>query len=299
MFRVPYFFNLRTGLNEFSGLFLFYCKFDWAERQSGYNNKQMYTNKLICACVTTLIFILLAYQNHFEVKCPPPQTQATLGIYSEKELVSPVRGKIINYASVKKQLCSPSALDATNMPSNSLLAKTRRNYRIVDPPLRSEVSTACSKLFERRHVVWITGPPGSGKTTVTKRFQEYGFMAMDCEDPWAAGNRTKNLIRTSHEVFVNGASSYVFAACFLKILRSKPSFVDTVLLFPNKRVYHQRWTTRNPNDNSKNDKQWLLAATMAKLYKNDASVSIIDQSTSECVDQTVFRICQNINVKHE
>jgi len=115
----------------------------------------------------------------------------------------------------------------------------------------------------------------------------------------ARGNRTKNLIRTSHEVLVNGTSSYVFAACFLKILRSKPSFVNTVLLFPNKSVYHQRWNTRSPNGNSKYDKQWLLAATMAKLFKNDASVSINRQSTSECVDQTVFRICQNINVKYE
>ena len=66
---------------------------------------------------------------------------------------------------------------------------TTRGYRIISPPLNSLVYEVCYKLLIKQHIIWLGGPPGVGKTSCAKRFQDYGFMAMDCEDSW---NSTKD-----------------------------------------------------------------------------------------------------------
>lgn len=205
---------------------------------------------------------------------------------------------LLNYLDsqqLNQLLCSPISSDV-NMLNSTVQSKTLRNYRVVEPPLNAAVSRACSGMFDRRRVLWITGPPGSGKTTLALRFQEYGFMAMDCEDPWANfGNRTKNLIRASQFVLENGTTTHVFAACFVKILWSKPPNIDVAVLFPNSKVYRQRWMARNPNDLQNPSKQWKFTSDLAKSFKKDASVHIIHQSSSaECIDQTIYKICNKV-----
>lgn len=202
---------------------------------------------------------------------------------------------VLDTESMRQRICHPFS-SHINLLNSTVQNKTRNNYRVVDPPLNSGVSKACSGMFDRRRVLWITGPPGSGKTTLAKRFQEYGFMAMDCEDPWAgSGNRTRNLIRASQFVLENGTTTYIFAACFVKILWSKPVNVDVAVLFPNSKVYRRRWMARNPDDLQKPNKQWQLTSNLVKTFERDTSVHVIYQSSSaECADLTLFNICRKV-----
>ena len=63
-------------------------------------------------------------------------------------------------------------------------------------PLNCLVHEICSKLLVKQHIIWIVGPHGVGKTSCTKRFQNYGFMAMDGEDQW--NNKADGRLITNH-----------------------------------------------------------------------------------------------------
>merc|ERR1712216_370728 len=45
---------------------------------------------------------------------------------------------------------------------------TLRGYHVVSDETHSKCSVACAEALANRRVIWISGPPGSGKTTVTK-----------------------------------------------------------------------------------------------------------------------------------
>lgn len=74
-----------------------------------------------------------------------------------------------------------------------------RGYKLLEPRLRPEVSKACVTLIQKPRVLWLGGPPGSGKTTIAKRLQEYGFMALDCEEVQLQRTRPNStILRHAH-----------------------------------------------------------------------------------------------------
>ena len=270
---------------------------------------QNYSDRLCsyvqCSYLAFNLFILKAYTCTYNYQVETNDTKYI--VQKDKLEVSPLEisstETFVNSQQLNQRLCSPFG-SAVNMLNSTVQSRTKRSYRVVEPPLSAAVSRACSGMFDRRRVLWRTGPPGSGKTTLAKRFQDYGFMAMDCEDPWAnmAGgeNRTKNLIRASQFVLENGTTTHVFAACYVKILWSKPPSVDVAVLFPSSQVYRERWMARNPNDPQKPDKQWKLTSSLIKRFEKDASIHVIHQSSSvECKDQTIYKICNKILSREE
>jgi len=191
-----------------------------------------------------------------------------------------------------------------NISWSGLQNSTKRGYKVVEPELRAEVNLECSDLFHRRRVLWIVGPPGSGKTTVTRRFQDYGFMTLDCEDPWVRKLRRGGassatvMTRISTDAWLHGTTSFVFGACYVKILAGKPNFVDAVILSPDKEVYTKRWKTRNSRDKQRNDQQWRLMQQVAQNFSSDLKVHVIRQDThDECVDATVMKICRSVKTR--
>ena len=185
--------------------------------------------------------------------------------------------------------------------------QTDRNLRVISPPLNSLVYEVCHKLLVKQHIIWIGGPPGVGKTSCSKRFQDYGFMAMDCEDPWNKNKcggchnchcRLTGLTKITEKVYNELNTSFVFGACHGKYLPKAPEYVHTVLILPDKQVYEKRWKKRGEMENKyKNDGQnyngrYKLCQEIAKKYKDN--ILILHQPIEECIDVTIYRICQLI-----
>ena len=105
--------------------------------------------------------------------------------------------------------------------------RTGRGLRIIVPPLNCLVHQMCSTLLIKQHILWIGGPPGVGKTTCTKRFQDYGFMALDGEDPW--NSDLSGLKKMTEKVHNELNTSFVFGACYGKYLKEAPKYVFPVL----------------------------------------------------------------------
>ena len=165
-------------------------------------------------------------------------------------------------------------------------------------PPRSEISAVCRPLAESNTVLWIGGPPGSGKTTIAKRLSVYGFAHYDCEIAPINAN-LKQLQRLS--LAERGAA--VFGACYSRFLKHAPAPVVPVLLLPTKDVYAKRWHAREAAikidfpgfvDRQGHTKLWEQASKMA-ANTNDKRLVVIHQSSDdECVDATILRICQAI-----
>ena len=171
--------------------------------------------------------------------------------------------------------------------------KTKRNFNTI-LPLNSIVHKICNKLLSKQNIIWIGGPPGVGKTTCTKRFQDYGFMALDCEDHWNTGQpRFSGLLEMKKKEKNDLNSSFVFGACYGKFLQKAPEFVIPVLLFPSFDVYQRRWKKRNPNDNQSNNKRYKICENIYNNNKNN-KILVLHQPIEESVDVTIYRICEMI-----
>lgn len=172
--------------------------------------------------------------------------------------------------------------------------KTTRNYRIISPPLNLIVHNVCYKLLIKKHIIWIGGPPGVGKTTCSKRFQDYGFMALDCEDYW---NKSKSICRLSglkkmtEKVYKNLNTSFIFGACLGKYLLKAPEYVIPILILPDIDVYNRRWKNKNPNNKQDHNGHYKICQEIANKHKN---INILRQSQDECIDTTIYRICEMI-----
>ena len=175
-----------------------------------------------------------------------------------------------------------------------------RRFVVIDPPLNSIVHKMCSKLLMSQYIIWIGGPPGSGKTTCSKRFQNYGFMAMDGEDPWASGVKNEKLtglIRISEKVHEELNCSFVFGACFENYLIKAPKYVIPILLLPSPDVYERRWKKRNKGDCQDHEGRYRSSKNISEKFKE--TVLTLHQPSDECVDTTIYRICELIIEKYK
>ena len=173
---------------------------------------------------------------------------------------------------------------------------TKRGYRVVDPDLQSAVSTACAPLIRAHTIVWIGGPPGAGKTTVTRRMQEYGFMAVDCEI-FGTSRCLAVLQRTTTTVRKYGRTAYVFGACYGSYLLKAPEFVVPVLLLPTFEIYTRRWQKRNPNDRQNHVRRWHSDHDKVASIKRTVTINQTDDR--ECLDATVHRVCTQVGLRLE
>jgi hypothetical protein len=174
---------------------------------------------------------------------------------------------------------------------------SKRGFNIISPPLNSYVHEICNKLLSKQHIIWIGGPPGVGKTSCSKRFQNYGFMAMDGEDSWAHPSRLKKLIEVTEKVHNELNSSFVFGSCYENYLINAPKYVIPILLLPSPDVYEQRWKTRNKNDCQDHNGRYKASKNIAEKCKDN--ILIIEQPIDENVDVTIYRICELIIDKYD
>ena len=194
-----------------------------------------------------------------------------------------------------KNINELNKLLSTNEDENKYWKKkqeqTQRGLRIIRPPLNSLIYKVCYKLLIKQHIIWLGGPPGVGKTSCTKRFQDYGFMAMDGEDSWNNGNRLSGLKKITKKVYEELNTSFVFGACFGKYLLEAPEYVIPILILPDFDVYKRRWKKRNPNDTQNNNGRYRECQKIAKEHKN---ILVLHQPQDECIDVTIYRICEMI-----
>lgn len=169
---------------------------------------------------------------------------------------------------------------------------SERGYNVIFPPLSCPVHQMCCKLLEKKHILWIGGAPGAGKTTCSRRFQQYGFMALDSED--RTFNRPfPNLegLQTVTEKANNELNtSFVFGAGCGKFLLGAPDYVYPILILPEQDVYTRRWRNRNLVNQSQ-QKYYNEDLEIAKNHKN---ILVLHQPIEETVDTTIYRICELI-----
>jgi hypothetical protein len=160
----------------------------------------------------------------------------------------------------------------------------------VTPPLSSIVHRACSSNLLTQHIIWIGGPPGSGETTLVKRFQNYGFMSLDAEDPWSKGNIVK-LKDVTEKVYKNLTASFVFGACFGQWLVHAPEYVYPILLLPSQDVYERRWKKRDISDSQNHHHHWEVCNSLV----GTKNIRTLFQDSDENIDTTIMRICQLVH----
>ena len=88
----------------------------------------------------------------------------------------------------------------------------------------------------------------------------------------------------------HGSSSVAFGACVPRYLARAPPGVVRFLLLPEKEVYTRRWQNRNPSDTQSHDKLLEEAVNVSKA----PTIRVISQPVDECVDQTVWRMCNEL-----
>ena len=195
-----------------------------------------------------------------------------------------------------EDICSNPLLDGGTDTGRFWLNQTKnregfkaRGYLDIDTQMHAECASACVNVLRERRQIWIAGPPGSGKTTVTKRLQLYGFTVAECE-ALVGGKRNEHFDRLTNLTRIAatyGTSAFVLSACYSEFLTRAPPGVDRVLLLPRKDVYDRRWRARDPNDKQDHDGSYARATEVSK----ERDIITIFQNDDECVDKTIVRIC--------
>ena len=173
----------------------------------------------------------------------------------------------------------------------------KKNFKIIFPPLNLIVHKKCNKILTNKFIIWIGGPPGSGKSTLTKRFQDYGFMTLDGEYLWNKNykyNRFQGLTNISNKIYNELNCSFVLGACYGKYLLEAPKYVIPILLLPDKNVYTKRWKNRNPNDKQPHEKRYNDCVNLSK----NAKILTLHQPINESIDVSIYRICDLIINKY-
>ena len=203
---------------------------------------------------------------------------------------------------VKALLC-PAVQDQHFFKLQAGLTHTVRLGAVQD--LSAAVSEACLPLMRSRQILWIAGPPGSGKTTLGNRFQQYGFMAFDCEDISAKPSKTpvkERLINETLYAREHGRTAFAIPACYSQWLNAAPDFVIPVVLLPSRDVYTRRWKSRNPYDTQQHSKRYgrtLRTAQRLEREKPGRAVVLRQDDDTECPDLSIYRICSAVNSLRE
>ena len=162
-------------------------------------------------------------------------------------------------------------------------------------------------------MVWVSGPPGAGKTTLGSRASEYGFMVMDCEDKWlpqfakdvpkTAGEgdhkhldipgRLQGLTNATNWAMRYAQSAMVFPACYSLFLARAPPHVLRVILLPGTEVYEARWRLRNPNDHQQH-KYWYDDALRVWSHDHGASIVRVKDESASCPDSSLIEMCNGL-----
>ena len=215
-----------------------------------------------------------------------------------------------------EELCRVENISALTRLTIAPGAKARSNFvptqHEITTPKHSAVSEACGPLLEARAVIWVSGPQGSGKSTIGLRASEYGFMTMDCEDSWlalfatnvpksAAGEHAHFTIaerlmalteatRWSQQ-YAKGAM--VFPACYPMFLAEAPPHVLRVLLLPRPEVYVARWQMRNPADAQSHD-FWYNQSVSLWQHDRGASMVRVSDEPGSCPDSSLVEMCSGL-----
>jgi len=152
-----------------------------------------------------------------------------------------------------------------------------------------EVLQNCAEVATN-HIIWLGGPPGVGKSTLGRNFQNHGFLVLDCEDGWNRGYKLEGLINATKNAHKDFNASFVFPACYAEYLLHAPEYVDAVAILPTHEVYEERWKARDPNDRQSHDQEWRKTQQVS----NEDSIIKLEQSHSETPDETCIRICNRI-----
>ena len=155
--------------------------------------------------------------------------------------------------------------------------------------LLPEVSRSCAPLHSKKSIIWIGAAPGAGKTTIAKRFQQYGFTTLECEDKWARKNRLESIYNGSL-LAANLQSYLIVAACDETYLLRAPDMVVPILILPTFDVYTERWKNRNPKDTQHHNERFNSSVRIS--MEMNTKVRVLHQYVEESVDETVRRICE-------
>ena len=155
--------------------------------------------------------------------------------------------------------------------------------------LLPEVSRSCAPLHSKKSIIWIGAAPGAGKTTIAKRFQQYGFTTLECEDKWARKNRLESIYNGSL-LAANLQSSLIVAACDETYLLRAPDMVVPILILPTFDVYTERWKNPNPKDPQHHNERFNSSVRIS--MEMNTKVRVLHQYVEESVDETVRRICE-------
>lgn len=168
---------------------------------------------------------------------------------------------------------------------------SQRGFNVIFPPLSCIVQKMCCKLLSLKHILWIGGAPGAGKTTCTKRFQEYGFMTLDSEDPTfynMSSRGIKGLQQVTEKVNKELDCSFVIGAGCGNFLLDAPDYVIPILILPEQSVYTKRWKSRN--NVPQNHQKWYEEDV--EIAKTNKDILVLHQPIDECVETTIYRICE-------
>jgi len=173
-----------------------------------------------------------------------------------------------------------------------LQSRSERIPYVIYPPLNSIVYEKVCKLLVKKSIIWIGGPTGVGKTTCTKRFQNYGFMVLDSED--RSFNRSyplpEGLTSVSQKIYNELNCSFVIGAAKGKYMLNPPEYIFPVLILPEKNVYKRRFKKCRKS-----------SEIPMKRYQEDLEISntnkdilVLHQPIEESIDTTIYRICDLI-----
>ena len=105
----------------------------------------------------------------------------------------------------------------------------KRGSQVIDV-LHSTCSAECALAIGDRTVLWVACPPASGKTTVSKRLQNFGFNRASC----GFMKNFSDFKALSEHTARSRPSAVAFDACGSAFLKEAPAGVVPNLLLPEK-----------------------------------------------------------------
>ena len=107
-----------------------------------------------------------------------------------------------------------------------------------------------------------------------------------------------DLVNITEKVHQELNTSFVFGACHCGNLVQAPKYVIPILILPDINVYKRRFKKRNPNDiqdyKESHKECQILAKKIAEKKVKYKNILVLHQPIDECIDVTIYRICELI-----